>query len=90
MTVVGKRIYTTEEAEPWEIEDALGPGDYAKCTKYDFWLLRAPNGDMCSVRGPKMTVTEHKNGTITVGPASIQFPAGGWHGYLHSGVWSQA
>ena len=85
------RIQVPSDAIPVAIEAVLGNGDYAKCAKYNMWIIRAPNGDMGSFKNPPFIIEEHEDGTITVGPASMQFNTGKrWHGYLKRGAWSQA
>jgi hypothetical protein len=72
---------------PIEIEPHLNPGDYAKSI-HGLWILRAPNGDLGTLRPKIHQIEENADGTITVSP-SIQFETGQrYHGYLKQGVWS--
>jgi hypothetical protein len=67
----------------------MEPGDYSGLWMDHLWLLRAPNGDWCSIYGTSHTVTEHEDGTVTFSP-SIQFNTGNhWHGWLERGEWRQ-
>ena len=79
---------------PYEIEPELQPGDYAYALNeinppHQLWIMKAPNGDLGSLRGSVHQIVEHDDGTLTVSP-SIQFETGQrWHGYLKAGIWSQ-
>jgi hypothetical protein len=87
---MNKRVYPPEGSYPYQVEPLLENGDYAKVPAFpNIWLIRAPNGDLGSFKVPPFTVVEHEDGTITVGPASMQFRNGkNYHGYLKHGVWS--
>lgn len=91
--MTGRRIITDKLTEPHDLEALLRPGDYCKSEKYPElgWYLCAPNGDIGIVRPPVFTITEFPDGSITVGPASVQMyksdGSKGWHGYLHRGEW---
>ena len=73
---------------------ALPHGSYWKLGKN--WFAITPNGEFGCLS--KHQVTEHEDGTITVGPSILvhphQFKDGdevksspGWHGFLERGVW---
>lgn len=91
--MIGKRIIVDKGMQPHDIELLLQPGEYTKCESFPElgWYLCAPNGDIGIIRPPAFEITEHSDGTITVGPASIQIYKSdgvkGWHGYLHKGTW---
>ena len=93
------RVYPPKGALPVEIEPLLKNGDYALCdydhctgVESELWIIRAPNGDLGSFGTGKFgpfTVEKHEDGTISVGPASMQFNTGKrYHGYLKKGVWT--
>jgi hypothetical protein len=68
----------------------LEPGEY---TKLDGgWYACSPNGEPANLTGHQ--VEEHEDGTITVSPSiGIRKPRAPnflYHGYLKSGVWSDA
>jgi hypothetical protein len=75
-----------DELLPIDMEPLLNPGDYAKFKT--LWVMRAPNGDLGTLRSSNHQIVEHEDGTITVSP-SIQFETGNrYHGYLKAGIWS--
>lgn len=92
-----KRVKNLPGLYPYQIETLLQSGEYARCEEFpELWIFKAPNGDLASinnVKEPKPSscfVTEHEDGTVSIGPASIQFVTGNkWHGYLHRDVWLQ-
>lgn len=94
--MMGRKVLAEVDEYPHEIEKRLQPGDYCKIVRFPElgWLICCPNGDMGTIRPPTFTITEHDDGTITVGPASIQVSdrsgKKGWHGYLHQGEWKDA
>jgi hypothetical protein len=69
------------------------PGDYQKFVDEDGevnWFCMAPQGDVGNLGAH--TITEHEDGTITVAPSILIYPAAdspGWHGYLEHGVWRE-
>lgn len=86
---LGHRIYPDKEGNL-----LLKEGDYGYHPRLDCWMGRPPGqnaGSFC-----KHTVTEHKDGTITVSPSILlqeTNEAGEliivWHGYLGSGEWKE-
>lgn len=68
-------------------------GDYCKVPASvdprpgQVWYAMAPNGDIGAILQKHHTVAEHEDGTITVTPSLVM--PGGWHGFLHAGVWSE-
>lgn len=68
------------------------PGEFSKMDGGKFWIVMTPNGEVGALT--KHTVTEHRDGTITVSPSILihphnteEGPSPGWHGYLEHGVW---
>lgn len=76
---------------PWELE----PGDYCVRANADTgvrvaWVVTPTGAGPAHLDG--WTLTEHKDGTITVSPSILVNAAGdvpGWHGYLERGVWRE-
>ncbi len=67
----------------------LKDGEYGQ-DKRGVWYFRPPGGyHMGSL--VRHTVTEHKDGTITVAPSILltDWEFGKWHGYLIKGEWKQ-
>lgn len=87
MSTQGKRIYTEGDGYP-ELEE---PGTYGKTV--NGWYCCSPNGMLGNLNSH--SVTEHKDGTITVSPSILiteNLPTGNiqWHGFLERGVWREA
>lgn len=84
----GRRVYPRES----DGHLYLQPGDYGKDAE-GMWHARPPNG---SHGGALIDhkVIEHEDGTITVSPSLVLYPANngkipGYHGYLERGVWRE-
>jgi hypothetical protein len=81
----GKRIQTNDKGGL----PILKPGEYGQLDM-GWWLACTPNGQQGNLGNHD--VTEHEDGTITVSPSILIYPAGGdpgWHGYLEHGVWRE-
>ena len=88
----GRRVPWPEGAIPVEIEKLLAAGDYCGpwlLKSRPFYMIRNPfDGEVGVIESPPHQIVEEPDGALTVSP-SIQYPNGGWHGYLKRGEWSQ-
>lgn len=87
----GTRLYKIEGEEDFVLRIFQTPGAYGTVNGKD-WFCATPNGLAGNLGNH--TVTEHKDGTISVSP-SILVSSGrdhrepSWHGFLREGVWQE-
>lgn len=81
--VRGRRAYTDNNSHL-----LLAEGDYGFDPRTNRWMVRPPRCHTGDLRNH--TVTEHKDGTISVTPSILLMKGPGkvaFHGYLTRGMW---
>lgn len=82
----GRRIHPGADGY---FQEPVKPGDYFR-SRDGTWSAMTPNGYRCGLRNHQ--VTEHDDGTITVGPSIRVLTSNDtevWHGFLERGVWRE-
>jgi hypothetical protein len=66
------------------------PGDYQLSDGGTNLYVALPSGAnaFCVLTRDKWTWTEEDDGTLTVSPSIFDTSAGGYHGFLQCGIWS--